>query len=373
MTDDAIPEADRAEGAPHPRETARLFGHEAAEAAFLDAVASGRLHHAWLVTGPRGVGKATLAWRMARFLLTRPRAGNAGEVPAPASMDVPPDHPVARRMAALSEPGCLLIRRAWDAERKRLRSQITVDEVRRLGSFFGLRATDGGARVVIVDSADEMNPQAANALLKVLEEPPAGAVLFLVSHQPARLLPTIRSRCRTLRLAPLGPDALAAALGAAGHVPGDSAALGELAGGSAGEAIRLLSEGGTETYARLVAILARAPRMDRPEAIAFAEAAAERGHEARLDLAVRMIDLALGRLARTAAGHPPATEAAEGERAMLMRLAEGAGAAGKWAGLQQEVSGRIAHGRAVNIDPASLVLDALLKIDEAAAGSPPRP
>jgi DNA polymerase-3 subunit delta' len=212
MSDDALPEADRLDGAPHPRETAALFGQSVAEAAFLSALNSGRLPHAWLLTGPRGVGKATFAWRAARYLIaTPPETGDALFAPPPAeSLDIDAGHPVARRIRALSEPDLLLLRRAWDHDRKRLKAQLTVDEVRGLKGFFAL-SSDGGRRVVIVDCADEMNPSAANALLKELEEPPKNTVMFLISHQPSGLLPTIRSRCRMLRFEPLSsPDLLAA-------------------------------------------------------------------------------------------------------------------------------------------------------------------
>ena len=266
------PEPDRVEGAPHPRETRALCGQARAEAAFLDAHAGGRLHHAWLLTGPRGVGKATLAWRIARFLLTEPPAADGAGLfgdtpPAPTSLDVPEDHPALRRMEALAEPSLFLLRRAWDdkARPPRLKTVITVDEVRRLKGFFALSAADGGRRVVIVDAADEMNANAANALLKLLEEPPAGAVLLLVSHQPSRLLPTIRSRCRELRLETLGAEDMAAALAAAGHAPGEEAeALAELAGGSVGEAVRLANLDGLAAYRSLVALFAGAPGIDRP-------------------------------------------------------------------------------------------------------------
>ncbi|MDE3122347.1 MAG: DNA polymerase III subunit delta', partial [Paracoccaceae bacterium] len=194
MSADEVAEPDRVEGAPHPRETHRLLGQTEAEAAFLDAHASGRMHHGWLLTGPRGVGKATLAWRIARFLLAEPPAGDAGlfgAPPAPTTLDVDPEHPVARRIAAGSEGRLKSIRRSLDDKTGRLRSVIVVDDVRDLKGFFHLSAADGGRRVVIVDTADEMNPNAANALLKELEEPPKGAILLLVSHQPWRLLPTI--------------------------------------------------------------------------------------------------------------------------------------------------------------------------------------
>ena len=209
MSDEPHPEPDRVEGAPHPRATPRLIGQESAEADFLAAFSADRLHHGWLITGPQGLGKATLAWRIARFLLATPEAaddGLFGAPPPPESLDIPVDHPVARRVLALSDPGLKLVRRGWDEKAKRLKTVITVDEIRDLKQFFALSSADGGRRVVIVDSADEMNPNAANALLKLLEEPPARTTLLLISHQPSRLLPTIRSRCRELRLAPLGAD-----------------------------------------------------------------------------------------------------------------------------------------------------------------------
>jgi DNA polymerase-3 subunit delta' len=186
MTTETLPEPDRVEGAPHPRHTSELFGQSAAEAEFLDSFNSDRMHHAWLIAGPQGVGKATLAWRIAKFLLAQPADKGGmfgGQAPArPDSLQIEPDHPVARRVGALSEPRLFLCRRPWDEKGKRLRQNITVEETRKLKSFFTLSATDGGYRVAIVDAADEMNTAAANALLKILEEPPEKTVLLLVSH-----------------------------------------------------------------------------------------------------------------------------------------------------------------------------------------------
>ncbi|MEO1789626.1 MAG: DNA polymerase III subunit delta', partial [Pseudomonadota bacterium] len=174
MSDAPVPEADRLGDAPHPRDTPALFGQDAAQGAFLAAYAQDRLHHAWLITGPRGVGKATLAWRIARFLLAEApvEAGMFCAPPPPTTLDIDAEHPVARRVAAGSEGRLFLVRRSWDAKTKRLKSTIGVDEVRGLKSFFAMSAADGGRRVVIVDAADEMTVNAANALLKVLEEPP---------------------------------------------------------------------------------------------------------------------------------------------------------------------------------------------------------
>ncbi len=368
-----LPEPDRLAGLPHPRETARLFGHAEAEAAFLAAHAEGRAHHAWLITGPKGIGKATLAWRIAQFLLTLPDGdGLFGAPPPPNSLDVDRDNPVAHRLRALSEPRNFLLRRGPNSTGKGLSQVIRVDEVRGLRAFLGLKATDGGPRTVIIDCADEMNPAAANAILKWLEEPPPGVTFLIVAHQPARLLPTIRSRCRALRLSPLGPADLALALAQAGVEAPNPVALAELAGGSVGAAAALTEAGGLETYAALVSLLASLPRLDRPAAIAFADAAAKRGEEARFDLAVGLIDTALARLARTGATGAPPPEAAPGEAETLARLAPSPHAARAWADLAASLAARARAGKAVNLDPAALILDMVLKVDDAAGALAPR-
>lgn len=378
MSDDTLPEPDKLDHAPHPRDTLHLFGHTAAEDSFLQAHASGRMHHAWLLTGPRGVGKATLAWRIARYLLSLPpdhadgAPGLGLQLPPdrPPSLDLAPEAPVSRRIRALSEPGLFLLRRGPTDKGDRLSNDIRVDMVRKLAGFLHLSAAEGGRRVIIVDAADDLNTQAANALLKMLEEPPARCSFLMISHQPTGLLPTIRSRCRALALGALGADDMARALEQAGiDLPSDPAALTELSGGSVGEAIRLISQGGLEIYAELVALFARLPDLDRPRALRLAEAAAARGATDRLALIMGLTDLLLARLARSGATrHPPRIEAAPGEAALMARLAPGPAQARAWADAAQTISARAVHGRAVNLDPASLVLDTVFRIQKTAGG-----
>lgn len=289
------PESDRLEGFPHPRETRALIGQGAAERAFLDAWRGGRLHHAWLIAGPEGIGKATLAYRIARFVLAHPDP-DAPAARAAGGLDVDPDDPAARRIAARSHPDLIVVRRGWNAARKTFHSSLAVDEVRRAGRFFALTSGQGGWRVAIIDSVDEMNPNAANALLKTLEEPPARALILIVSHAPGRLLATIRSRCRRLALAPLAPDDLLAAVAGAGGGEALAALAGtererlvRLARGSVRRALQLLAGDGLALHAQIAAVLAAPPGSAERDIHALAERLARRGGEAEFDFAIAAI------------------------------------------------------------------------------------
>ena len=374
MTDDALPEPDRQDGAPHPRETLRLFGQDHAEAQFLAAFQTGRLPHGWLLTGPEGIGKASFAWRAARFLLATPldqTDGLFGAPPPPKTLDIAQDHPVVPRLRALSEPGLCLIRRGPRPDGKALSDVIRIDEVRRLKGFFQMSAGGNGRRVVIVDCADEMNPSAANALLKELEEPPADAVLFLIAHRPSGLLPTIRSRCRVLRFQPLGPDDLRAALAQAGlPPPPEMQGLAELAGGSVGAAVRLLSQDGLTLYADLLRLLQSLPRLDRPLALQLAEATGGKQGDDRFAMTLNLLDTALARLARRGASGIALPEIMDGEDALLARLSPSPVAARGWADLAASLTQRARRGRAVNLDPAALTFDMFLELDKMASALP---
>ncbi len=365
MSDDDIPEPDRIAGAPHPRETPVLFGQDKAQADFLDAFGAGRLHSGWLITGPRGVGKATLAWKIATFLLADQEAGLFGDP----TLAVDPEHPDARLVQAGAHPRLSVIRRPWNEQTKKLRTDITVDAVRSLKSFFHMSAADGGRRVVVVDAADELNRNAANAILKELEEPPANCTILLIAHQPSRLLPTIRSRCRELRCARLSPDDLQKALVQAGHPSDQTESLATLAGGSAGDAIRLLNHDGLVLYAELVKTFEGLPHIDRPAALRLAESCAGRGADVRFGLTLDLIDLFLSRAARAGLMGEPAAQGAPGEARLLARIAPDDRAARRWAQLQQDLTDRSRHGRAVNLDPAALILDMVFKIEETAQGT----
>jgi len=216
----------------HPRTTISLAGHAGNADIFLKSVASGRLHHGWLLAGPKGIGKATFAYHCARYLLK-----GAGDN----SLIIPEDDPVFTHVTSGAEGNLKVIERGMNEKTGRMRQEIVVDDVRGLHDFFEKTAMHAGWRIAILDSADEMNRSAANALLKMLEEPPKQTILFLVSHARGRLPATVRSRCQQLLFNPLKDDEVARVLEE--RLPGlEGSEVNSLAGfaqGSPGFAIRL--------------------------------------------------------------------------------------------------------------------------------------
>jgi DNA polymerase-3 subunit delta' len=267
------PEADREGGLAHPRTVYDLFGQDKAAAAMEDALARGRMHHAWMITGPKGVGKATLAWRLARRMLGAQAAG-----PEPLSAD--PADPACRRIEALSSSDLLLIRRPYNDKTGKLKSEIPVEETRRAPEFFSKSAGEGGWRVCIIDSADELNTNSANALLKTLEEPPRRGLLLLIVNAPGRLLPTIRSRCRTLALRPPPVEATARWLSDIHGVDADDAARASaLANGAPGRALVLAASGAAALKDVIDAALGQLPDIDPAAARKLADGAARKDGE----------------------------------------------------------------------------------------------
>ena len=266
---------DDTDEAPHPRATAVLFGHAAAEAALLAAYRSGRMPHGILIAGPKGIGKATLAYRIARFVLSHPDPG-AKDVQDAVSLKVDPTSPVARRIAAQAQPDFLVVERTVN-ERGVLRNQIAVDDIRRTVPFFGSTAGEGGWRITIVDAVDDLNRSGANALLKVLEEPPKRGLLLLIAHSTARVPPTLRSRCRIIAIRPLVQEDVAAAVAAAGGIEAENPEIAAAAAGSDGSVARaliLLDEDALLLRRQALDLLARLPAVDPADLHALGDALA---------------------------------------------------------------------------------------------------
>ncbi len=345
------PEADRFPGHAHPRETVELFGHEGPEAAFLAAYRSGRMPHAWILGGPEGIGKATFAYRAARFVLAHPDPA-APAVQAATSLAVPAEHPVARKVASQSHGGLFVLRRQWNADKKTMPTQIPVELVRKALDFFGSTAAVPGWRVCIVDSAEDLNTNGANALLKTLEEPPSRSLFLVVSHLPGRIMPTIRSRARAVAMRPLRPDQVVGAARAAGStvddaILGEAAQLGE---GSVRRSLGLTDEDTLAVVRHIRVALARLPAIDWIDAHAIAEGLAGRANDADFEAVVETMFGWLSEQAHQAAG--------EGA-ARLAPLAE----------VWDKVARALREAKGFNLDRRALILSLFTDLSEALRAS----
>jgi DNA polymerase III subunit delta' len=353
-----------------PRANPDLFGHEDAERELLRLCHSGRLPHAILLAGPRGIGKATLAFRLARCLLAHPR----GYRPTPDPLSgykhqtglwIPPESGVFHRVAAGGHADLLTIERAWDPRRRRLRSEIVVEDTREITAFFRLTAAEEGWRIVVVDGAEEMNRNAGNALLKILEEPPHHSLLLLVSHNPGRLLPTIRSRCRKLVLAPL-PLPLTAQLLCCCRPRLDrpaADALAALSGGSVGRAVELADAGGLDLCRSIVELLAQAPAIDLPRLHTLTDRLARADAEDACRACEGLLTRFVARVAAEAArGRVGGDEIVAGEAAAMRHLAARAEAT-RWARLHEELEAGFLAARELNLDKKQTMLGAFFAIE----------
>ncbi|WP_337185326.1 DNA polymerase III subunit delta' [Phenylobacterium sp.] len=324
----------------HPREVYDLEGQETAETAFEAARARGRLHHAWLLTGPEGVGKATFAYRAARRLLGAPPSPGHGVLGAD------PGHPVSRQVAARSHPDLLVLEREGpDGKPRRV---IPVDDARRLAEFFSKSPASAPHRVAIVDAADDLNVNAANAILKTLEEPPPRGVLLMTSHAPGRLLPTIRSRCRRLAFAAPGVDAATAFVSRrTGVNPEEALRLAHMADGAPGRALALAASGALAMDDAAREILDGLPALDAPRVLAITDAF--RGGEGP-----RQFALLFERLSTRV--HALAAS----------RAREGFGSLDRWAEAWETLQRLPREVEALNLDRTDALFTALAELKQAA-------
>ncbi len=351
---------------PAPHANPEFVGHDGPQQTLLGAFESGRLPHAWLITGPRGVGKATLAYRFARVVLGG--GGGAGLFGSrPEGLQVPADDPVFRRIAADSHRDLMTLKRRPD-EQGKMPSVIGVQEARRVTGFFHMTAAEGGWRVVVVDPVEEMNLNAANALLKALEEPPDNALILLISHAPGRLLPTIRSRCCHLPLAALSEAVVLSLL--ARHAPElaetDAVALARLSEGSIGRALDLAAGGGLELYRDLLEVIAEVPALDAEATHRFGERLARGSDGAAFRTGMELLIWWLARLVRAGSLGDLPPEVVAGEGALMTRLLERRPLA-HWLALWEKISRLFASAERANLDRKQVVVTAFLELEATAS------
>ena len=360
-----------------PRENPNLIGHRTAENTFVEAWSQGRLAHAWLISGPRGVGKASLAYRMARYALASerdclPRTQAQELVPEAyeeSQLCMDPHDPIFRKIAGLSHGDFRAVERAWaDTKQTKRKTYIGVNEVRGLEGFLSLTPAESGWRVIVVDAADEMNSNAANAILKLLEEPPRKAILFLVSHNPARLLPTIRSRCRKLSLNPLTDEQLKALIGKYRPMtsPTETETLAVIANGSIGRALEIMDQGGIALFHELVTLLKELPNLQVTKLHAFVEKVS---NEEIFRNVSELLTWWLGRIISLTARHEwgSTNEIFSGEADLVHRLTA-AMSLDQWIDVWEKVSLLFARTESHYLDRKRTILGALVSIQEEVRG-----
>ena len=352
-TDERI-RIDAIDGWPHASEQTSWLGGLRAEQALRQAYLGGRMHHAWLIGGAKGTGKATLAYRFARFALAHPE----GRAPEGEGLGIPIDHAAYRKVAAGSHPNLLTLERDWDDKNKRYKTEISVDQVRRTIGFFGSTPGEAGWRIAIVDAADDLSVSAANALLKMLEEPPARALFLVLANVPGRLLPTIRSRCVRLDLDPIPEADVASALRGAGE-EGSADEIGlaaALSQGSLRRAIMLLRGGGAGLYGEMTAILSRLPNLDIEKTHAFADQVGRTGRDDAYSL---FLDLLFAWLGRRVRQEPELTKPAQpGESLAAVPLA-------RWAEVWEKTHASTSDAEEYNLDRKQVVLSTFMTLARA--------
>lgn len=344
-----------------PIENHQFFGHTKVETALLDACQSNNLHHSLILAGPRGIGKATLAFRLARHLLKpEEEDGLFGAEPAAVSFEMSPEDTIFRQVAAGGHPALKVVERARNNDTGKVARDITVGDIRVLSDFFRKTSVSGSWRIAIIDPAEDMNNNAANALLKILEEPPERSILILISHAPGRLLPTIRSRCQFMQMSALPLQDMTAVLDALGvRVNGDEIELlSKLSEGSVGDTTRILDMDGLSLYRDINGLISRKGATFDSELDAFGDRLSKKGQEESFELFTRLMERAISdKILESARGGSSPQPGGELDR---------------WLDVWEKVRVLFAQASGLGLDRKHVILNAFLHVSGAVGNNSAR-
>jgi DNA polymerase-3 subunit delta' len=338
----------------------RLYGHKEAQQLLLQYMSSGTMPHGLLISGPKGIGKATLAYHLARYILSSPlegedQGGGQADMPHPLTPSLmgrgnDSEHPVFRRVAAASHSDFLVVEPLFDAKKDEFANEISVEQARKIAEFLSLTPGESEWRVVIVDAIDQLNANAANSILKILEEPPPQALLILISHNPGLLLPTIRSRCQQIKLKPLSEKEFAqAAMHVAPHVPDERlGALSQLAGNSPGLLQELETQGALMLYGQILDILGNLPELSSQKIHGFADQLHQGQTHANWKLFSLLMLRLFERVAKTAAGM--ALPAIHEDEAPVLKTMAAMFPASVWAAKWQQAADQFSLAQRLHLD-----------------------
>lgn len=363
--------SDKIAGAPHPMLANEIIGHSSQKLSFLSSFASNRLPQCWLLAGDMGIGKASFAWLIAKFLLTTKYQ------PADLKIDLsktninsilePQSGSTLNRIISGSEQRVYVVRRGYNEKRKAFFKNISIEDVRKLQSYCSLSIADGGKRIIIIDTADDLNKSSSNALLKLLEEPPKNTIFLLISHQPNLLLPTIKSRCQKLSFSNLDQTDLGAVLTAIGCKiePSDEVSLSILSKGSAGAACRLINSNCINLYRDILNIASSLPNLNTNKILQLSQNYFAKAKPSEFEIFIEMMQHFFSRLCKTGVMQKPVLPSVTDNEAKIMKsLCPNLKSARLWSEAANISLAKLNKGYLLNIDIESLILDAFIYLEE---------
>ena len=363
--------SDKIAGAPHPMLANEIIGHSSQKLSFLSSFASNRLHQCWLLAGDMGIGKASFAWLIAKFLLTTKYQ------PADLKIDLnesninsilePQSGNTLNRIISGSEQRVYIVRRGYNEKRKAFFKNISIEDVRKLQSYCSLSIADGGKRIIIIDTADDLNKSSSNALLKLLEEPPKNTIFLLISHQPNLLVPTLKSRCQKLSFSNLDQTDLGAVLTAIGCKiePSDEVSLSILSKGSAGAACRLINSNCINLYRDILNIASSLPNLNTNKILQLSQNYFAKAKPSEFEIFIEMMQHFFSRLCKMGVMQKPVLPSVTDNEAKIMKsLCPNLKSARLWSEAANISLAKLNKGYLLNIDIESLILDTFIYLEK---------